>query len=296
MLYRVVITFLPRRMLCTVLLLVTVTGCGGGGAGSGVISLAPNVTETIYAVGKGSQLIGVSDYDDYPSRVQRLPQLGGYIDPDLEQIALLRPALIFVPGRHEKVTAFGEQHGITVMNIHMDSLATIDFGIATVGRTLDAVDEATALRSKITAELEAIREAVAPFERPKVLIVLGRERGSLRNLQTVGGTSFISELVEIAGGDNIYGDEDKAYIEASKETILVQAPDVIIEIHAGRSYTKKQTEALFSDWLYLDGVPAWKSGRIYLFTDSHMLRPGPRITDVARQIARKLHFSADLSG
>ncbi len=296
MLNRCVNVLPPIRVLSALLLLLAVAGCGGGGAGKGVISLAPNVTETIFAVGKGSEVIGVSDYDDYPARVQRLPELGGYIDPDLEQIALLRPALIFVPGRHEKVTAFGEQHGITIENIHMDSLATIDAGIETVGRTLGAVPEATALRAQIVSELEAIRTAVEPFERPKVLIVLGRERGSLRNLQTVGGTSFISELVEIAGGDNIYGDEDKPYIEASKETILVEAPDVIIEIHAGRSYTKKQTEALFSDWLALDAVPAWKSGRIYLFTDSHMLRPGPRVPDVARQIAKKLHFAADLGG
>lgn len=295
MLNRLLNTVPFRPASCALILMAVLSGCGDGGAGKGVISLAPNVTETIFAIGEGSQVIGVSDYDDYPPRVERLPQLGGYIDPDLEQIALLRPALIFVPGRHEKVTSFGEQHGITVANVHMDSLATIDAGIETVGRTLGAVEEATALRARMVAELDTIRQAVESFERPKVLIVLGRERGSLRNLQTVGGTSFISELVEIAGGDNIYGDEDKPYIEASKETILVEAPDVIIEIHAGRSYTKKQTDALFSDWLALDGVPAWKSGRIYLFTDSHMLRPGPRIPDVARQIAKKLHFAADLS-
>ncbi len=274
----------------------SLSGCSGGGEGKGhgVISLAPNITETIYAIGEGSRLIGVSDFDDYPRKATALPQLGGYLDPDLEQIALLRPALIFVPGRHEKVTTFGEQYGIAVANIHMDSLETIDAGIEAIGRTLNAVPKATQLRADILNELEAIRRAVAEFERPKVFIVLGRERGDLSNLQTVGGSSFISELVEVAGGDNIYGDAGQAYLEASKETLLLEAPDVILEIHAGRSLSQNQKTDIVSDWNGLDSLPAWKKGRIYIFTDSHMMRPGPRVTDVARQIAQKLNFSAQL--
>jgi len=286
----------PARWLWALpfFLVPCLTGCGGSGSGNGVISLAPNITETIFALNRGGTLIGVSDFDDYPREVERLPQLGGYIDPDLERIAQLRPALILVPGRHEAVTNFAALYGISVLNIHMDTLETIDAGILTIGEALGAVDEAHRLRRQIASALDGIRDAVAPFERPKVFIVMNRERGDLSNLQTVGGTSFLSELVDAAGGDNIYGDTAKPYLEASKETVMIRAPDVIFEIQAGRTYTRNQKNILFSDWLALDSLPAWKSGRIYYFTDSHMMRPGPRVVDVARQFAKKLHFTAEL--
>ena len=127
-----------------------------------------------------------------------------------------------------------------------------------------------------------------------MLIVLGRERGDLTNLQTAGGSSFISEMVEAAGGDNIYKSASQPYLEASKETILLEAPDAIVEIQAGKSLTKNQTQALYNDWRFMDTVPAVKNGAIYYITESHALRPGPRIADVAKIIARKLYFEAEL--
>lgn len=284
-----------RHLIPFLLALVAIiAGCGGPGSGEGVVCLAPNITETVFALGAGDRVIGVTDFADYPPRVDQLARLGGYVDPDLEQLSLLRPALIIVPGRHEAVTTFAGQNGMAVLNVHMDSLETIDAGIASIGKALDAVDAATTLRREITSVLDGIRDAVAPFERPKVFIVLNRERGDLSNLQTVGADSFLSELVEVAGGDNIYADTAQAYLEASKETVIVRAPDVILEIQAGRHYTARQSADIVGDWKALDTLPAWKQGRVYILTDSHMMRPGPRITDVARQIAKKLHFTAEL--
>lgn len=270
------------------------SGCGGGSGGSGIVSLAPNLTETIYALGEGDALIGRSEYDDYPPEVRALPALGGYLDPDLEQLALLAPAKVFVPGRHEQVTQFAGMQGITVVNVHMDSFETIFGGIEAIGAALGREREATALRARIESDFEAIRQAVSPFERRSVLIVLGRERGDLSNLQTVGGASFLSEIVAVAGGDNIYGDSPQAYLEASKETVVMKAPDAILEIQAGKTLTRNQQQALYNDWRFLDTVPAVRNGSIYYVTESHAMRPGPRIADVARIVARRLHFKADL--
>ena len=178
-------------------------------------------------------MIDRSEFDVSPPEVRALPALGGYIDPDLERIAMRSPAMIFVPGRHEQVTRFAEMQGITVVNVHMDSFETIFGGIETIGAALGREREATALRARIESDLEAIRQAVSPFERRSVLIVLGRERGDLSNLQTVGSASFISEIVAVAGGDNIYGDAPQAYLEASKETVM-KAPDAILEIQRAR--------------------------------------------------------------
>lgn len=282
------------RRLLPLVAVCAVCGCDGGQGGSGIVSLAPNLTETIYALGEGRQLIGRSEFDDYPPEVRALPALGGYIDPDLERIAMRSPAMIFVPGRHEQVTRFAEMQGITVVNVHMDSFETIFGGIETIGAALGREREATALRARIESDLEAIRQAVSPFERRSVLIVLGRERGDLSNLQTVGSASFISEIVAVAGGDNIYGDAPQAYLEASKETVVMKAPDAILEIQAGKTLTRNQQQALYNDWRFLDTVPAVRNGSIYYVTDSHAMRPGPRIAEVARIVARRLHFKAEL--
>lgn len=269
-------------------------GCGLGGGGNGIVSLAPNITETIVALGEGDRIIGVSSFDDYPPEIRDLPSVGGYIDPDLEAITKLSPAMIIVPGRHAQVTQFAEQQGISVLNVHMDNLKTIYQGIETIGMSLQVPAAAKELCATIQTDLDAIREAVAPFERRKVLIVLGRERGDLSNLQTVGGTSFISEIVEAAGGDNIYKDAKDPYLEASKETIVLSAPDAILEIHAGKSYTKNQEQALFNDWRHLNTVPAVQNGSIYFVLESHAMRPGPRIAEITKIVARKLHFLAEL--
>ena len=276
------------------LLCAGLSACGGRARGKGIVSLAPNITETIFALGEGKRVVGVGDFDDYPLEATALPRLGGYLDPDLEQLTLLSPALIIVPGRHEQVSAFGEMNQIPVLNVHMDNLETIYAGIDTIGVALGVPEKAAALRAQIDGDLNALREALKALPRKKVLIVLGRERGDLTNLQTVGGTSFISEMAAAAGGDNIYQDASQPYLEASKETILLEAPDAILEIQAGKSLTKNQLQLLYNDWRFLDTVPAVKNGAIYFVTESHAMRPGPRIADVAKIIARKLYFEAKL--
>lgn len=281
---------------CLIVMLGTgLSACGsGGGGGNGVVSLAPNVTETIFALGEGKRIVGVSEFDDYPPEVAALPSMGGYLDPDLEKLTLASPGLVIVPGRHEEVTAFGEMNQIPVLNVHMDNLETIHAGIDAIGAALGVPLRATELRAKMDGDLAALREALHDLPRKKVLIVLGRERGDLTNLQTVGGTSFISEIVDAAGGDNIYKSAAQPYLEASKETVLLEAPDAIIEIHAGKNLTKNQMQLLYNDWRFLDTVPAVKNGAIYFVTESHAMRPGPRIADVAKIIARKLYFAAEL--
>jgi iron complex transport system substrate-binding protein len=280
---------------CLILLLAAILpGCGGASGGKGIVSLAPNITETVFALGEGNRLVGISDFDDYPLAIKNLPRVGGYIDPDLEQLSMLSPALIIVPGQHEQVTSFGEMNQIPVLNVHMDNLETIHAGIDTIGQALGVPEKATELWTKINADLNALRDALKPYPRKKVLIVLGRERGDLTNLQTAGGSSFISEMVEAAGGDNIYKSAAQPYLEASKETILLEAPDAILEIQAGKSLTRNQTQLLYNDWRFLETVPAVKNGAIYYVTESHALRPGPRIAEVAKIIARKLYFEAEL--
>jgi len=255
----------------------------------GIITIGPHLTEVVFALGQGEQIIAVDAFSDYPADAAALPKVGGYFDADLERITMLRPALLIVAGAPEKVIEYGRLHTMPVLDVHMDSLATIDAGIGQVGEALGCTESAEALRAEIQAGIAAVREAVAGRPRPRVLIITGRSQHALNPLFTVGGTSFVSEVVAVAGGDNIYHEATQAYFEASKEEVVMKAPEVILEFHAGEELSGKQQSQYIADWRRLPSLPAVSAGRVHVIVESHSLRPGPRVIGLAWQFAKLMH-------
>jgi len=274
-----------------VLCSVGLVGCeqSAGTSRGGIVSLAPHLTEMVHALGQGEHLVGVGDYCDYPPSVRDMPRLGGYVDPNLEALAMLRPDIVLLPGQHQKVSEFAAIHQLEVLNIHMDSLASIEEGIEGMGRALHCEAEAAKLLLDFQADMAQLREALGGVERPKVLIITSRASQDLSSLNTVGASSFVSEMITLAGGENIFAHIDKPYFEASKEEVVMLAPDVIIEFRPGESVTENQRQALYNDWRQLETLPAVRRARIYFIFESHGLRPGPRVVEMSRQIASLLH-------
>lgn len=286
-----------RSLLAAALALLA--GCSGGtrplpAVPAGVVSLAPHLTETIYALGQGAQVIAVGDFDDWPPEVLAKPKAGGYLDPNLEKITLLNPALLIVPGQHPKVSEFAKLHGLRVLNVHMDSFKTIDDGIATIGDALGAQAAAQALVARLEGQREAVRAAVAGLPRPKVLIITQRASHDLNTLYSAGGGSFVSEITALAGGENIFADVSQSYFEASKENVVARAPEVILEFHCGEALDETAQAAYRADWQALSGLPAVQQGRIHLVLEAHGLRPGPRIVEIAQLLAMALHPGLDI--
>ena len=286
-------------MLCSLLLGLTTlsSGCGSSQQSeipsptqrTGIVSMAPHLTETIFALGLGNRLTAVGSFDDYPPEIEKLPRVGGYMDPDLEKISMLAPELIILPGRHEKVTSYARLYEIPVLNIHMDSLETILEGIRTLGDALSCEEAAESLITEMENDMAALAAQVAEYPRRKTLIITARQPGSLNTLYTTGGTSFVSEIAALAGAENIHEEVSQAYFTASKETVVMRAPEVILEFRAGEELSDSDIERLKSDWEQMPTLPAVREGRIYIITESHALRPGPRIVDIARIIAEKIH-------
>jgi iron complex transport system substrate-binding protein len=262
---------------------------------AGIITMAPHLTETVFALGQGKRVIAVGTFDDYPPEVKTLPKVGGYLDPDLEKIAVLNPELIILPGKDRQVTDFAAMKQIPVLNVNMDSLETIDDGIATIGKALGCETESDALRARVKSALDGVRAAVSNLTRPKVFILTMRQDHNLHHLYTANRNSFLSQLVECAGGDNIFADAPTTYPEASKETVVVRAPDVIVELHAGENLTDEEKARYVEDWKQLPTLPAVANKRICLITESYATRPGPRVTEVARMVAEFLHPEAQLT-
>jgi iron complex transport system substrate-binding protein len=268
------------------------TGCGGSSSSKkrkGIITMGPHITETVFALGRGKNVIAVGALDDYPPQVRTLPNVGGYINPDLEKITLLAPAKLIVAGQYPKIAEYAETNNVPLLNVDMDSLDGIDQGITVIGQELGCPGRAGKLREHIKAEIQSVRNAVETLVHPKVLIITGRQSHDLNTLNTVSGASFLSELVTVAGGENVFVDAPQTYFEASKESVVMKAPEVILEFHCGEGLTEKQKDAYFSDWIPLSTVPAVKSTRIFFITDSFGMRPGPRVGEVAKIIARQLH-------
>jgi iron complex transport system substrate-binding protein len=253
-----------------------------------VVSMGPNLTETIFALGSGDHVVGVTDFSNYPPEVKTLPKVGGYINPNLERITALRPDLVIVRGKYEKVDKYCRSRGIRIVHINMDSLVSIYQGIKEVGRIFDKREKAQAVCRTIRNQLEKVSRKAARYPRQKVFVCLGRAPGSLSSIYTAGGPSFVTEILSVAGGENIFEDVKQPYPEASKESLIRRSPEVILEMRAGEKISESRRRQIVNDWKILRGVPAITKERIYVLTEDFLLVPGPRVGIAARFLLETL--------
>jgi len=251
-----------------------------------VICMAPNITETVFALGAGGRVVGVTTYSD----------LGSLYDPNLEKIVALKPDLLIVQQKHAKVEALCRERGIRVLKVQMTRLDSIQEGILAIGRALDVERRAEELSARIRRELAAAAANIDGKNPPRVFLCVDRTPGTLKGAFTVGAESFLTELVELAGGENIFRDVRKDYFQVSTEALVARAPDIIIEMRAGRALSAEARADIIADWAALGDVPAVRSKRIYILTENYLVVPGPRVAKIARLLASRIHGGAKNDG
>jgi len=254
-----------------------------------LISMAPNITETIFALGQGDRLVGVTNFCVFPSEAMRLPKVGGFYNPNLERLVALRPDLIALQGRHKKVTAFCRARNTAVLHVDMDSLSTIYDGITKLGDALGASERAEQLCTQIRSGLRQVRRHTKRMKKRRVFVSLSRTMGSMTNLYTVGGSSFVSQVVDVAGGRNIFADVTQPYPEVSKESLIKRAPEIILELYPGENMSDRRRRQILKEWNAFPTIPAVSHERIYVLTDDFLLVPGPRVVRAARRFAQAIH-------
>jgi len=258
-----------------------------------IICMAPNIAEAVFALGAGERVVGVSDYTSYPAEAKAKPTVGALYNPDLERIVTLKPDLVIVQKRHEKVEALCRGKGIALLTVNMEERAeTILEAIRILGDRLGCAGRATTLRGEIEAELAAVRRRVEGRPRVKALICVDRSAGSLKGIYCASNASFLTELLAIAGGENVFADERGDYVQASLEGIVRRAPEVIIETNPRTDLSDEARRRITAEWRALETLPAVKENRIYLLTDDFMVLPGPRIGKAAARLAEVLHPEA----
>jgi len=283
-----------HRLTCavvTALLLTALPTAQAPARPQRIISLIPAVTEILFAIGAGPQVVAVSSFDEYPPEVKNLQRVGALLDPDLERILSLRPDLVVVYGSQLDLMKQLERAGIPAYYYRHAALPDVSRTIREVGDRIGHAAEAEALIKKIDAQMTSIRQRVSGRSRPRTMLVVGREIGALRGIYASGGYGFLHDMLEAAGGDDVFADVKRESVQATTELILARKPEVILEIRAGAAEAGPIASEI-AVWRALASVPAVRNGRVQFIVDQRTVVPGPRIAEGTELLARALHPEA----
>lgn len=257
-----------------------------------IVSLTPSVTECLFALGCGERIVGVTQFCNYPPEALSLPRLGGRINPNFERLLSLMPDLVIYQGNYQKVESFCKAYNIDSMKVDLNNIDSIITDIKIIGQRLGASEQAEQVTSQISRAIEDLQRMLSNRERPRVFFCLGRISGSMSSLTTIGGDTFISEMVGFAGGENIFADLSQDYVEINKEALLELDPDVIIDARPGEQLSHEDISSIEKDWGDLPGLTAVKNGNVHILTDEFLLMPTPRMILTLERLANVIHPEA----
>jgi iron complex transport system substrate-binding protein len=266
-----------------------------------IVSIVPSVTQILFAIGAESQLVGIGSFDQLPNdydHTTKLARVGTLLDPDMERIFTLRPDLVVLYKSHVDQREQLERAGIPVLAYEHAGLADISPTIRSLGVRTGRTVQAKTITARMAADLASIRARVNNRPKPRTLLVFSREPMALRNIYASGGIGFLHDMLDAAGGKNVFENIKRENIaQVSSEAILAAAPDVIIEIRA--EYLRE--DAVDDEpevWRRLSTLPAVRNGRIHSVTGNHFVVPGPGVIEATEELARVLHpeaFTSELN-
>jgi len=259
---------------------------------SRIVSLVPALTEMLFAIGAGPQVIAVSSFDEFPPQVKSLPRVGALLDPDMERILALRPDLVLSYGSQTDVQAQLARANIRVFSYRHAGLNGIFTTLKDLGAAVGRPADAERLARDIRGGLDAIQARVRGRPKPKTLLVFERDPASLRSVYVSGGVGFLHDMLGIAGGVNVFADVARESVQPSIETMLARSPEVILEVRATGLLAAADVAQAKRVWGALASVPAVKQGRIEILTGEHLVVPGPRVVQGTEAFARALHPDA----
>ena len=249
-----------------------------------VISLAPNLTEIVFAVGGGDRLVGRTSYCDFPPEAKSVAEVGDTLHPSLERIISLKPQVVLIStaSQLEVFTQQLQNQNIAVFVTDPHDLEGVFRSIEQVGEILGKKEQAATLVQTLRGRTNAVEDAVKQKPAVRVFYQLSAEP-----LYTAGHDAFVTDLMRRAGAISVTAGIPGAWPKFSSESALAAKPDAIILPTGGSMGTGNSTvtEALRQS-------PAVLQGRVYKINDDHLVRPGPRAIDGLEEMARALHPDA----
>ena len=261
-----------------------------------IVSLVPAVTEILVSIGADSQLIGIGSFDQIPigpNQDSSVTRVGGLLDPNVERIFTLRPDLVILYDTQTDLRSQLEKASIPILTYTHEGLAEVSDMIRLLGIRTGHSTEAETIATELEASLVAIQRRVAGRPKPRTLLVFGREPLTLRNVYASGGIGFLQDMLEVAGGNNVFSEIDSENVsQVSSESILSAAPEIIIEIRYGENLPRNIVEDERAVWTQLSTLPAVRNNRIYFVTGNRFVVPGPRVAQATEELARMIHPDA----
>jgi iron complex transport system substrate-binding protein len=256
-----------------------------------IVSLAPSLTETLFALGLGDRVVGVTRYCSHPPQANELPKVGGYLDPSYEALLSLRPDLVVLIPASEETERRLESLGVRVLCVDQHDVAGVLESITVLANACGVSERGADLRSSIENRLATVSKLIADVPRPRTVVVVGHDVGgaSVRSVWTAGPDTFYDDVLRIAGGVNAVGRGVARYPELAREGMAAIDPDVVLDVIAGLEERDLQVEEIYESWQNLAELRAVREGRVVVLEGDVMVVPGPRLPEMVERIARALH-------
>ena len=245
-----------------------------------LICLAPSITDTVYALGHGDDIVGITDYTKYPPEARKKVSVGGVLNPSLEKLVALKPDLILAIGdlNNTDLTRAIERLGFPVFVVHPQRLQDIYRAIADIGRAINAENAASELISRLQAREAAVRKRVLKKPRPNVFFLLWPDP-----VMSAGHGAFITDLIDVAGGNSVTADMPNEWPRLSFEAVLAQQPEYLLLVR-GSGVTLESLRRQ-GNWMRLRAVREKK----VFYADDHIEYPSPVAFDALENLAAEFH-------
>jgi iron complex transport system substrate-binding protein len=253
-----------------------------------IVSVAPGITEILFALGAGDQVVGVTTYCNYPEAAKAKPRIGGYTTPNVEAILAVRPDRVFMMKNRPDVAQKLRQTGIEVVELEAENLSGIYVSIQVIAEKIGEPARGRSLIQSIEKQLHEVAATPAGRPRPRVLFVVGRTPGTVSDLIAVGRGSYLNELIALAGAENVFADAAVLYPQVGMEEVIRRNPDVIIDMGHNEMVTAAQQEAVRQVWKRYSFLRAVQHDALFPISADYFVTPGPRIVQAVRDIRKMI--------
>ncbi len=260
-----------------------------------IVSMAPSITETLFALGLGDRVVGVTPFCEYPPEAKEIARIGAYLDPNLEAVLSLDPDLVVMLVENGQTTPALHKLGLNTLTVCHQNVEGTLASITKIGRKCGATDEARELVAGLRARMQRVQRKTAGLPRLRVLFAIERTPGSgtLEDVYIAGAGGYFDKIITLAGGQNAHRDRTVASPVVSAEGIMKMNPQVILDLVVNLDQGRHDPATLLADWQGLARVEAVADGRVHLVEADYFTKPGPRFILLLEDLARMLHPEVD---